>query len=62
MSSGFGNNSKLKVEINSDEVSKLLKVYKKLKRYQKSSIFTVKTMDGNEEIISSLLEEYGDDD
>jgi len=62
MSSGFGNDNKLKVEINSDEVSKLLKVYKKLKRYQKSSIFTVKSMDGNEEIISSLLEEYGDDD
>lgn len=62
MSNGFSNDKKLKVEIDTDEVSKLLKTYKKLKRYQKSSIFTVKTMDGNEEIISSLLEEYGEED
>lgn len=60
MTNGFGNDDKLKVEINTDEVSKLLKTYKKLKKYQKSSIFTVKSMDGNEEIISSLLDEYGD--
>ena len=60
MSNGFENDKKLKVEINTDEVSKLLKTYKKLKRYQKSSIFTVKTMDGKEEVISSLLENYGD--
>lgn len=59
MTSGFGNDDKLKVEINTDEVSKLLKTYKKLKKYQKSSIFAVKSMDGNEEIISSLLDEYG---
>jgi hypothetical protein len=62
MSNGFSNDKKIKVEIDTDEVSKLLKTYKKLKRYQKSSIFTVKTMDGNEEIISSLLEEYGEED
>ena len=60
MTNGFSNEDKLKVEIDTDEVSKLLKVYKRLKKYQKSSIFAVKSMDGNEEIISSLLDEYGD--
>jgi hypothetical protein len=61
MTNGFGNENKLKVEINSDEISNLLKVYKKLKKYQRSSIFTVKSLDGNEEIISSLLDEFGDE-
>jgi hypothetical protein len=61
MTSGFGNENKLKVEVDSDEISNLLKVYKKLKRYQKSSIFTIKNLDGNEKIISSLLEEFGDE-
>lgn len=61
MTSGFGNENKLKVEINSDEISNLLKVYKRLKKYQRSSIFTVKNLDGDEKIISSLLDEFGEE-
>ena len=38
----------------------LLKKYKKLKKYQKSSLFAVKTMDGTETVISKLVEEAKD--
>jgi hypothetical protein len=61
MSAGFGDekikSGEAKVIINDDEVSKLLKKYKKIKKYMKSPIFTVKTIDGTEELVSSLLKE-----
>lgn len=56
MSSGF-NENKIEVEIYKDEVEKLLKTYKKIKKYQKSSIFAIKSMDGTEEIISNLTKD-----
>jgi phosphoenolpyruvate-protein kinase (PTS system EI component) len=56
MSEGF-NSGKVKVTIDQDEVQKLLKEYKKIKKYMKSPLFTVKTMDGTEKIVSSLLKE-----
>ena len=40
-----------------DEVQALVKKYKKLKRYQKSSLFAVKTMDGTENVVSKMVEE-----
>lgn len=60
--SGFGD---YKVEfegldMNSDQVQALVKKYKKLKKYQKSSLFAVKTMDGTEDIISKMVEEARD--
>jgi DNA integrity scanning protein DisA with diadenylate cyclase activity len=58
MSEGF--NNKLKVEINSDEVDKLLKQYKKIKKYMKSSLYEVKKIDGTEKVVSELLKEYED--
>jgi hypothetical protein len=61
MSAGFGaekiKGSEAKVIINDDEVSKLLKKYKKIKKYMKSPLYTVKTIDGTEELVSSLLRE-----
>jgi hypothetical protein len=61
MTGGFDNqknkNGEATVIINDDEVSKLLKKYKKIKKYMKSPLYTVKTMDGTEEIVSSLLKE-----
>ncbi len=62
MSDGFGENKKATVIINDDEIAKLLKEYKKIKRYQKSSLYQVKTMDGTEEIVSKLIEKSGLDD
>ena len=58
MTAGFGN--KLKVEINSTEVDKLLKQYKKIKKYMKSSLYKVKKIDGTEKVVSELLKEYED--
>jgi hypothetical protein len=61
MSSGFGEQKNKKgkavIVINDDEISKILKQYKKLNKYRKSSIFAVQTMDGTENIISQLIEE-----
>ena len=58
MSEGFQDN-KLKVgfKISTDEVQKLLKQYKKVKKYMKSPLFAVKTMDGTEKYVSELLKE-----
>ncbi len=58
MSNGF--DKKLKVEINTDEVGKLLKEYKKIKKYMKSSLYQVKKIDGTEKVVSELLNEYYD--
>jgi hypothetical protein len=56
MSEGFSE-EKIEVQIYKDEVKKLLKQYKKIKKYQRSSIFEVKTMDGTETYVSELIKE-----
>jgi hypothetical protein len=56
MSEGFSE-EKIEVAIYKEELNKLLKKYKKIKKYQRSSLFTIKTMDGTEDIISSLIKE-----
>ena len=45
------------IDMNPDQVQSLLKKYKKIKKYQKSPLFAVKTMDGTEEIVSKMVEE-----
>lgn len=59
MSEGFSE-EKIEVAIYKDEVKKLLKQYKKIKKYQRSPIFELKTMDGTETYISELLKEVED--
>lgn len=56
MNKGFTN--KVKVEIDPNEVDKLLKEYKKIKKYMKSSLYQVKKIDGTEKVVSELLDEY----
>jgi len=56
MSEGFSE-EKIEVAINTNEVNKLLKKYKKIKKYMKSSLFAVKNIDGTEKIVSDLLKE-----
>ena len=56
MSQGFD----VEIEMPKSDIDKLLKQYKKVKKYQKSSLYAIKTMDGTEEIISSLLKEAED--
>ena len=45
------------LDMDPDEVQALLKRYKKLKKYQRSSLFAVKTMDGTENVVSKMIEE-----
>ena len=56
MSEGFD----VEVEMPKSDIDKLLKRYKKLKKYQKSSLFAVKTIDGTENIISEMIKEVED--
>ena len=56
MSEGFSE-EKIDVAINKDEVKNLLKEYKKIKKYMRSPLFTVKEMDGTEKLVSDLLKE-----
>jgi hypothetical protein len=53
MSSGFD----VDFDMSSDEISTLLKKYKKIKKYQKSNLFTIKTIDGTENYVSKMVEE-----
>ncbi len=61
---GFSSPSKekeLKVYIKNKEVDKLIKEYKKLKKYQKSSIFEIEKLSGQETKIDRLINQYGID-
>jgi hypothetical protein len=55
MSEGFVDN--VEFELPKEQVQKLLKSYKKVKKYQKSSLFAIKTIDGTEDIVSKMIEE-----
>jgi len=59
MSEGFSEEN-LEVAINKDEVGKLLKRYKKIKKYMRSPLFTVKNLDGTEKLVSGLLKDLDD--
>jgi hypothetical protein len=59
MSTGF--NKKENVVIYKDEVQKLIKKYKKIKKYMKSPLYQIKTMDGTESLVSDLIKEYEED-
>lgn len=61
MSTGFDNeksSKKVKVSINEQELDRLIKKYKGLRKYMKSPLYHIRVMDGNEEVVSELLEEY----
>lgn len=59
MSKGFNKDKNSEFEY-IDNVQELLKKYKKIKKYQKSSLFAVKTMDGTEELVSKMIQEVED--
>lgn len=64
MSNGFGGGTtdgKAKVYVQKEEVEKLIKEYKKIKKYMKSPIFTVKNLDGTERVVKELLDNYSDE-
>ncbi len=45
------------IEINQQEYKKVLKKYKKIKKYMKSNLFQIKIMDGTEKVVSQLEKE-----
>lgn len=60
---GFSNKendvkSKIQSIINQEEVGKLIKKYKKLRKFKKSNIRTINKLDGKEDIIDKLVNEY----
>jgi len=64
MSAGFGGSPSenrvgkdAKITIDLDNINHVIKQYKKIKKYQKSSLYAIKTMNGTEEIVSSLVKE-----
>jgi len=61
MSKGFDkSNFDVEFELPQDQVDRLLKEYKKVKRYQKSNLFTIKTLDGTETFVSKMIDEAKD--
>ena len=61
---GFSQSSKdkeFKLYVRKSEVEKLIKEYKKIKKYQKSNIFEIAKLSDQETMIDRLLEEYGID-
>ena len=56
MSSGFDIDFE-GLDMDPDQVQVLLKQYKKIKKYQKSNLFAIKTMDGTENVVSKMIEE-----
>jgi DNA mismatch repair ATPase MutS len=67
MTGGFGGfvnekkDKEVKLYVRNREVDKLIKEYKKLKKYQKSSIFEIEKLSGKETKIDKLINEYGID-
>tara|TARA_Y100000356_G_scaffold111441_1_gene98674 strand:- start:347 stop:541 length:195 start_codon:yes stop_codon:yes gene_type:complete len=58
MTKGFGKDDvKVEFEIPQEQIDMLLKKYKKIKKYQKSNLYQVMTMDGTERIVSEMIEE-----
>jgi hypothetical protein len=51
----------LKLQIRTDEVDKLIKEYKRLKKYQKSTLYELSRISGKDNVLDKLLNEYGID-
>ena len=54
-------NLKVGAKIDIEQMKKLNKTYKKLKKYMKSPIYEIKNLDGSETLVKGLLDEYGED-
>ena len=52
----------LKVNVSQAEIDKIIKKYKKIQKYRKSSLFAVQSMDETEDMISKMVDEIINDD
>jgi hypothetical protein len=58
MTEGF---NKPRVILNKDKLNGIIRKYKKIKKYMRSNLFTVKTIDGSETYVSELIKEAEED-
>jgi len=60
---GFVNNegTQLNVKVSNEEIDKIIKKYKKIQKYRKSSLFAVQSMDETEDMISKMVDELTND-
>jgi hypothetical protein len=62
MSVGFNNpqgDGKARINVNVDAVTEVAKQYRKLKKYMRSPLYEIKTLDGTETTIKNLVDEFG---
>ena len=60
---GFANQgSQLNVQVSKAEIDKIVKKYKKIQKYRKSSLFAVQSMDETEDMINKMVDEIMKDD
>jgi hypothetical protein len=52
---------KAAIIIDDNELDKLIKKYKNIKKYMKSSLYQVKQLDGTENLVSNLIKENEED-
>jgi hypothetical protein len=50
----------LNIEMNLDAIREVKKQYKKIKRYMRSSIYTIAMLDGTEKRVSDLIKDQED--
>jgi hypothetical protein len=58
----MSDDGKAKVNVNAEELAKVLKQYKKIKKRMKSNLFEIQRISGNPTLVSKLLEEHLDDE
>ena len=66
MSEGFrgfadDKDGNVRFNINTDEIDNIIKKYKGLKKYQKSSMYQIEKLSGTKTKIDKLVDEYGMD-
>jgi hypothetical protein len=59
MSKGFDIDS-VDIEMSKQDMKRLIKKYKKLKKFQKSNLHTIETLGGKDTIIEKLIRESED--
>ena len=51
----------VRLKIRNSEIDKIIKEYKKLKKYQKSSMFEIAKLSGRKTKVDNLIDQYGID-
>ena len=54
---GTTSNENVRVDLDPVTLKKVMKDYKRIKKYMRSPIYEIKKMDGNEKVITKLMNE-----